>query len=204
MSEVWPDKLREHPDDPLTADLTKLLDAWHHLGDAATKQGKLQPERAAMLEKIGMEWEPPPATELLWDRSFDQARTFAEQHGHLRVPADHPIVDGINLYKLGQPSTPPTPKAELSPDRVARLTEIGMNWDKVDLMWEKALAEAAAYHDEHGTLDHIPHTYKTPSGFRLYDWAMRTRRAAAAGKLPADRLQQMIDLGMRFTPGTRS
>src|SRR5690349_20297717 len=36
ITEVWPAQLRQHPDDPLTADLTKLLATWHDHGDAAT------------------------------------------------------------------------------------------------------------------------------------------------------------------------
>jgi len=35
ITEVWPDQLDEHDDEPLTADMRSLLDAWHERGDAA-------------------------------------------------------------------------------------------------------------------------------------------------------------------------
>lgn len=36
LAEVWPEQLRQQPDDPLTTDLTQLLAVWHDHGDAET------------------------------------------------------------------------------------------------------------------------------------------------------------------------
>lgn len=54
---------------------------------------KLTPERAALLDKIGMQWEKPNP----WQHRYDLAQDYLQEHGNLLIPAKYKTTDGIWL-----------------------------------------------------------------------------------------------------------
>ena len=54
---------------------------------------KLTPERVALLDKIGMQWEKPNA----WQHRYELAQEYLQEHGNLLIPAKYKTDDGIWL-----------------------------------------------------------------------------------------------------------
>jgi hypothetical protein len=77
-----------------------------------------------------------------------------------------------------------------------------MDWrilSTADRIWENRIAEAAAYHTRNGSLADLPLDATTSTGGALGHWVYHYQRLAAAGELPSDRIQQLSDLGVKFT-----
>ena len=54
---------------------------------------KLTPERAALLDKIGMQWEKSDP----WQHRYELAQGYLQEHGNLLIPAKYKTTDGIWL-----------------------------------------------------------------------------------------------------------
>ena len=54
---------------------------------------KLTPERTALLDKIGMQWEKPNA----WQHRYELAQEYLQEHGNLLIPAKYKTTGGIWL-----------------------------------------------------------------------------------------------------------
>lgn len=102
-------------------------DIW--LGDWLVRQrharngGTLSEERINLLDQLKFSWEDRYA--LQWDDFYRQAEKYYQDHGHLRISADHKrlktwVTDQRDKYAQGK----------LSEDQIARLSSIGMHWEK--------------------------------------------------------------------------
>ncbi|MFI5756824.1 Helicase associated domain protein [Streptomyces sp. NPDC051569] len=61
--------------------------------------------------------------------------------------------------------------------------------------WRRGVQAALAYRGDHGDL-RVPYGYRAPDGFPLGVWISEQRRAHARGRLDAERVQQLDELGM--------
>lgn len=144
-----------------------------------------------------------------WDKMFQCARAFYQEHGHLAVPRRYKTEEG---YSLGQwLNTQRNVRAgkqfgNLSEDRIARLDSIGMLWSGTrEYAWELHFAAAKAYAEEHGDL-RVKASYVTPNGVRLGRWISNLRAARKAGDrascLTPERIRRLDELGMSWDPFT--
>ena len=140
--------------------------------------GHLTDRQIQLLNNIGIVWDS--YRDLAWERNYLAAKAYYEAHGDLLPPASYVTPDGI---PLGQwIVTMRTCRAngqtnKVTPERIAKLDEIGMVWNSViSEQWEKNYLEAAAYYKEHGNLL-VPLRYITPSGIKLGNWIGRLRQA---------------------------
>lgn len=88
----------------------------------------------------------------------------------------------------------------LSPEYVERLTAIAPHRkldelgfileNKHDLAWDTAFQELQRYFKEHGILN-LPFKYTTVSGIQLERWLYEQKKAAASGKLKAERRMRL-------------
>lgn len=149
------------------------------------KNGKqtayLTPQRIAALDAIGMRWDND--NERRWAQAYAEARAFYEKHGHLRVPGKYVTESGIRLgvWLQAQKRARVNPKthAKLTPERIALLDGIGIEWETPDSSggWEYRYQLAAAYLQKHGTAT-VPTTYKTDNGICLGAWLRRQMKLA--------------------------
>ena len=98
---------------------------------SGTKRGNLTSERVQKLDEIGMIWNVKEAN---WNDRYQLAKQYYEEHKNLDIPCDY-VIDGVNmgawistqrLAKKGIGS------AVLTEDRIAKLNEIGMIWQKAN------------------------------------------------------------------------
>jgi hypothetical protein len=86
-------------------------------------------------------------------------------------------------------------KDALSPERKARLEEIGLIWNPLDSTWETMYNELLAYQKKHGHVN-VPINGKTD----LDAWVGRQRKAKRANQLSSDRIKQLDDIGFDWDP----
>ena len=122
-----------------TVDLLKLCPAAKLLGQWVTSQqwanpkGKLTDEQVERLNRIGMYW--GNRNDRQWNEGYQEAKRYFEAYGNLNVPADYVSPGGYNLgnWVKRQRYTRQNPEkscAVLTEERIAKLDEIGMRWEK--------------------------------------------------------------------------
>lgn len=157
----------------------------------------LSPERVRRLEEIGMLWD---VRSQLWEASFQQAKAFYLQYGHLRVPKDSgpPAQKKLgrwissqrkNYAKGGNPF--------FTPQRIRRLEEIGMVWNAKptpEQVWKDWFQKAEAFFRREGHL--------LPSKGRLRTWllAQRAAKKGKRGSLTPEQVRQLEAIGMVWEP----
>ena len=149
----------------------------------------------------------PPACsvrEQNWLDNYQSARLYAEKKGSLLVPAGYVDENGFRLgvwisnLRAARKARPGS--FQVTPEHIALLDAIGMQWDAREAKWAGAFRRAEEYRAAHGNLL-VPVNYKTEDGFCLGDWVRRMREnyACAEKKLTAERIAKLEALGMVWT-----
>ena len=165
--------------------------------------GRLTEEQIARLDSIGMVWEN--RLETAWERNYAYAEAYYREHGDLLVPVKYVTPDGFKLGKwisnLRDQYVNGEKRTVLTPERIARLNAIGMQWDVHSVRWEQNYLEALRYYREHGDLN-VPVGYKTDTGFSLGAW-IRNLRQTRQGRsrqrpLTAEQIARLDAIGMEW------
>ena len=172
---------------------------------------KLSAERRAALKELfkgekgrRLSAPVPPACsvrEQNWLDNYQSARLYAEKKGSLLVPAGYVDENGFRLgvwisnLRAARKARPES--FQVTPEHIALLDAIGMQWDAREAKWAGAFRRAEEYRAAHGDLL-VPVNYKTEDGFCLGDWVCRMREnyACAEKKLMAERIAKLEALGM--------
>ncbi|WP_328413424.1 helicase associated domain-containing protein [Nocardia sp. NBC_00403] len=84
--------------------------------------------------------------------------------------------------------------------RARELEALGIDWrGPREVLWDKAIAALSAYRELHGHID-IPTCYVTCDGFRLGTWIRSRRNDYRTGRLSAQRMQALTELGIDWHP----
>ena len=111
------------------------LGQWVESQQWAYPKGKLTDEQVERLNRIGMYW--GNRNDRQWNEGYQEAKRYFDAHGNLNVPAEYVSPNGYNLgnWVKRQRYTRQNPEkscAVLTEERIAKLDEIGMRWEKVD------------------------------------------------------------------------
>jgi superfamily II DNA or RNA helicase len=172
------------------------LGSWIGSRRGQRKANTLSPARVAALDALGMIWEPHEAN---WGRAVADARAYREQHGNLHVPYGFVTDDGFRLGEWLGARRADRNRGWLSPKRIRELDALGMVWDSREANWERAIAAARAYHEEHGHL-RVPSNFVTEDGFQLGSWI--TVRRTPQRRLSPERIAALDALGMVWDTAT--
>ena len=148
------------------------LGVWLRNQKQTYANGTLQREKAARLEGIGIRWEQNNY-DFQWSEAYAAAKRYFEEYGNLNVPIGYTTSENIALGKWVARqqyarNNPGKSNCKLTPERVALLDKIGMQWEKPD-PWQHRYELAQDYLQEHGNLL-IPAKYKTDDGIWLGRW----------------------------------
>ena len=184
------------PRDYKTAD-GKTLGRWIQNQELAYEQKKLSADQIKRLETIGMQW--GSRYDRQWNEVYQAAKRYFEANGDLDVPVAYVSPEGYALGKWVRRQqyayrNPEKSNAILSPQRVALLDAIGMQWEKPD-PWQHRYELAQEYKKKHGNLD-IPVKYKTADGIWLSRWVYNQKRLLQSGseKLSENQKEQLEKL----------
>ena len=210
--ESWDDRFRslrdykeEHgdllvPTSHKTADGFSL-GAWVSTQRAAKAAGKLNAERVALLDELGFTWSV--RTQESWDDRFRLLRDYKEEHGDVLVPASHKTADGFSLGAWVTKQRAAKAAGTLNAERVALLDELGFTWSvQAHESWDDRFRLLRDYKEEHGDLL-VPTSHKTADGFSLGAWVSMQRAAKAAGKLNAECVSLLDELGFTWSVRTQ-
>ena len=140
-----------------------------------------------------------------WLNNYRHAKAYAKRRGDLLVPASYVDETGFRLgvwisnLRAARKTRPDS--FQVTPEHIAMLDEIGMQWDAREAKWQCALRRAGEYRAAYGDLA-VPVNYKTEDGFCLGDWIRRMRESYAAhdARLTPERVANLSALGMVWAP----
>ena len=109
------------------------LGCWVANQQWAYQKEKLSDDQIMRLERIGMYW--GNRNDRQWNEGYQEAKRYFDAHSDLNVPADYVSPGGYNLgnWVKRQRYTRQNPEkscAVLTEERIAKLDEIGMRWEK--------------------------------------------------------------------------
>ena len=109
------------------------LGQWVASQQWAYPKGKLTDEQVERLNRIGMYW--GNRNDRQWNEGYQEAKRYFDAHGDLNVPAEYVSPGGYNLgnWVKRQRYTRQNPEkscAVLTEERITKLDEIGMRWEK--------------------------------------------------------------------------
>lgn len=115
--------------------MRQRLGQWVASQQWAYPKGKLTDEQVERLNRIGMYW--GNRNDRQWNEGYQEAKRYFDAHGNLNVPAEYVSPGGYNLgnWVKRQRYTRQNPEkscAVLTEERIAKLDEIGMRWEKAD------------------------------------------------------------------------
>ena len=155
---------------------------------------RITEEQMARLDELGMVWEKKFSR--AWEQGFAEAKTYYATHKNLAVPVNYVTPSGFRLgaWLCNQRDAYRTGK--IKPERIERLTSIGMVWQKED-PWEVRFALAEKYYRENGNLN-VPGNY-TVNGMGLGKWVNEQKQSYRGKRkriLTPDQITRLEAIGM--------
>ena len=110
-----------------------------------------------------------------WEVGFSHLEKFVEKNGHARIPQNFCTKEGINLgiWIHSQRRR----KEKLSPERIARLDSLGLDWNPINTQWEEGFSHLEKFVEREGHT-RVPRNICTKEGINLGIWIgkQRTRK----------------------------
>lgn len=163
---------------------------------AGRQYGSLTAERIEKLDRIGMIWEN--RLELAWERGFQAASAYCQEHGGLWAGTDYVTPEGYPLGRWLSNQRSLKMRGELAPERERRLEGIGMVWSRFDSLWEANFQAAERYYRQHGNLNVLAE-YQAGE-LALGRWIAAQRQKKKAGSLSEEQVRRLEVLGMVWEP----
>ena len=155
---------------------------------------RITEEQMARLDELGMVWEKKFSR--AWEQGFAEAKSYYEAHGDLAVPVNYAAPSGFKLGAWLCNQRDAYKSGKIKPERIERLTSIGMVWQKED-PWEVRFALAEKYYRENGNLN-VPGNY-TVNGMGLGKWVNEQKQSYRGKRkrtLTADQISRLESIGM--------
>ncbi|MGW7318293.1 Helicase associated domain protein [Streptomyces sp. NPDC054865] len=179
---------------------TRSLARWLARQRVARRAGQLTAQQIAALDELGMNWEPSGSR---WQQAFQAASRYREEHGHLRPP-NATTIGGVDLSVWLSRQRTAHHRGTLSPDRVAALNSLGIDWTpgrgvanvRMDTAWQARLEDARQFEASHGHLR--PPAGTTINGKRLDAWLSVQRRRKREGRLTPQQTAALDKLGIHW------
>jgi hypothetical protein len=132
-----------------------------------------------------------------WEEGFAKLVDFKEKFGHCNVPQNYKDAPGLGVWvanyrrwgKIGM----------ISPDRISRLTEIGLSWDPWQDLWMQSYSELVEFYKANGH-SNVPQG-KPGESTKLAKWVLlqrRTRKGVSGITLSADRIELLNRLNFEW------
>jgi hypothetical protein len=127
---------------------------------------------------------------------YNELVAYYDTNGHCNVPRGyeanpqlgHWVHEQRNRYKKGK----------LEGNRIAMLNELGFQWNPHNKRWIDNYNELVAYHAEHGDCN-VQKKYEV-NNIKLGIWADSQRKQYKKGKLNADSIAMLENLGFQWSP----
>ena len=130
-----------------------------------------------------------------WDMRCGELIHFKSNYGHCNVPRGYPKNNTLSVWVAWQRLLYSSGK--ISKERIARLEELGFEWDPQIASWNRFFDELVAYKDKYGDC-RVPRGYTTNN--ELSVWVMSQRQRYSKAKISKDRILNLEALGFEWDP----
>lgn len=161
---------------------------------------KLTVQQIEGLEKIGIDWRTVP--EIQWERGYNNAKEYYEEHGDLLVPISYVTKDGQTLGRWIRAQREKRNNGKLKAERIKMLDALNMDWvgQTVEVSWENRYKLAKDYYLQHGNLN-LPSDYKI-KGIWLAKWINEQRQIRIGNRkgkqLSKLQIKLLDEIGMQW------
>ena len=172
----------------------RFLATWCHSQRSHKRRSTLSEERIQRLDLIGFDWNP---FESEWEKHISELRRYKASKGDCNVPdrfPEYPLLGKWVRYQR-------TNRHKLSSDRIARLEQIGFDWNPFHTAWQESFSELEQYKTLHGDCN-VPQLY--PDNKALATWVANQRFERNAGRLDPERIKQLEKIGFIWDPRNAS
>jgi superfamily II DNA or RNA helicase len=159
----------------------------------AHHRGKLPDANIILLEQAGITIRRPD----VWMASYQAIVAFKAEHGHLRIPVGYTGEAGIDLCDWQRVQRVRRKAGRMTSEQERLLTDAGFCWDPVTEAWNACYEQAAAWKQEHGSLD-------LPRKHPVREWLYRQQKLHDTGRLAADRAALLRELDALADPPSAS
>lgn len=168
--------------------MDRSLVAWIKFQRKESSRNRLSQEQIQLLKQIGFQWNSPRGSRHSWEDKFQKLKEFQELHGHCKVPLklDRQLNSWVDAQRQANK------QGRLSEERIKKLESLGVQW--IVKSWESKFKKLKEFKERHGHCNVPLHTEK-----QLYRWVVDQRRAHKRGKLSAERVKKLEELGIRLT-----
>lgn len=157
--------------------------------------GKLGQERSEKLERIGVVWSPASHRDT-WNAYYAVLVKLYQDGKNLDLPKSA-VIDGLAIGRWLSGQRAKFRNNLISASSIKKLDAIGFPWGlRKDARWQANFAVLQKHHDAGKDVNDRPAKILNTEQFR--NWYERQHEQYAAGKLSADRLQRLTDLGFIF------
>jgi len=125
-----------------------------------------------------------------WEALLQALVAFKEKQGHCGVPDKWSENPELGTWVSNQRQT--FRKGKLSEERVARLEDLGVEWDPAMAYWEAMFQALVAFKENQG---HCGVPAKWSENPQLGTWVVNKRKAFRKGKLSEERVTRLEALG---------
>lgn len=167
------------------------LNTW--VKDQRSRRADMLPRQRQMLESLGFSWDPLFEQ---WMEYYEQLRSFAQTHGHCKVPTKDPQFASLARWVKKQR----TKRARMEERRVLLLDKIGFSWRPYQDEWEENFLKLKAIYERHGP----EATATIDPAFREVDVWVSVQRRRYRGSpcsdtpLTDEQLQKLRSIGFIF------
>ncbi len=135
-----------------------------------------------------------------WEEMYKKAVLYSKEHGNLNINYDYETEEGLALgrWLSVQRANYRKNDGSISPDRIKKLSSIGMDWQTVEeRAWDKAVKALKEYRERYGNVD-IPVSYVSDKGMDLSRWLRSVRQKYSEGLLKPNQIEMLEGMGVTW------
>ncbi|WP_227998858.1 DEAD/DEAH box helicase [Nocardia australiensis] len=164
--------------------------------------GTLSAARVAMMESLGVEWDPARSRRTTrWRTAMSALDTYRAAYGDTNVPTGYIGPDGFRLGKWLWRRRAGLRAGTLPIEQITELATAGVDLDEqrwVERRWRRHLEDLAAFRAEYGHANPAQR-YVTPEGLRLGSWISSCRVGYRSGTLTCAQIDDLRRLGVELS-----
>jgi hypothetical protein len=130
-----------------------------------------------------------------WDIRYGELIHFKTTYGHCNVPRGYSQNNALSVWVAWQRLQ--HTKGNISNKRIARLDELGFEWDPQNANWNRFFDNLVAYKKLHGDCN-VPRGWESNNDLSV--WVMSQRQRYSKGKISDDRILKLEALGFEWDP----
>lgn len=169
------------------------LSAWVSTQRQRRKKGLILDEQSQKLDALGFTWQHRERGS--WEDRYQELIEFKTEHGHCNVPFAYDDKPKLGAFVNAMRSQETA--GILSKQRIELLERIGFQWaaGTRDDKWENRYNQLLAFRAAHGHCD-VPYNSDDP---QLSSWVSQQRHRKKSGKLTAERVKLLDEIGFTWT-----